>query len=84
MGQKVNPIGLRVGINRTWDSRWYASGSNYTKLLREDLKIRELLSRKLERMITVCQQLMVGLLLTLERQLQRQRAKRRCVQYLTL
>ena len=47
MGQKVNPIGLRVGINRTWDSRWYASGNSYTKLLREDLKIREFLKKKL-------------------------------------
>ena len=48
MGQKVNPIGLRVGINRTWDSRWYASGNSYTKLLREDLKIREFLKKKLK------------------------------------
>ena len=47
MGQKVNPIGLRVGINRTWDSRWYASGNSYTKLLREDLKIREFLNLSL-------------------------------------
>ena len=31
MGQKVNPIGLRVGINRTWDSRWFAKGNVYTK-----------------------------------------------------
>ena len=33
MGQKVNPIGMRLGINRTWDSRWYADG-NYASLLR--------------------------------------------------
>ena len=39
MGQKVNPIGLRLGINRTWDSRWY-DDRNYAKLLAEDLKIR--------------------------------------------
>lgn len=39
MGQKVNPIGLRLGINRTWDSRWY-SGKAYGSLLQEDLKIR--------------------------------------------
>jgi small subunit ribosomal protein S3 len=39
MGQKVNPIGLRLGINRTWDSRWYA-GKDYAKLLHEDLKLR--------------------------------------------
>ena len=46
MGQKVNPIGLRLGINRTWDSRWYADG-NYADLLHEDLKIREYLLKKL-------------------------------------
>jgi small subunit ribosomal protein S3 len=40
MGQKINPIGLRVGINRTWDSRWYA-GRDYAKKLVEDLKLRE-------------------------------------------
>jgi len=39
MGQKVNPIGLRLGINRTWDSRWYAD-RNYGDLLHEDLKLR--------------------------------------------
>ena len=39
MGQKVKPIGLRVGINRTWDSRWYA-GRNYGQLLHEDIKLR--------------------------------------------
>ncbi len=46
MGQKVNPIGLRLGINRTWDSRWYADG-NYADLLHEDLKIRQFLLKKL-------------------------------------
>ncbi|MBT3307827.1 MAG: 30S ribosomal protein S3, partial [Alphaproteobacteria bacterium] len=46
MGQKVNPIGLRLGINRTWDSRWYAD-ANYAELLHEDLKIREFLFKKL-------------------------------------
>ena len=40
MGQKVNPIGLRLGINRTWDSRWYAD-SGYGDLLHEDLGIRK-------------------------------------------
>jgi small subunit ribosomal protein S3 len=40
MGQKVNPIGLRVGINRTWDSRWYA-GRDYAEKLVDDLKLRE-------------------------------------------
>ena len=41
MGHKSNPIGLRLQINRTWDSRWYAEGRNYGKLLEEDLKIRK-------------------------------------------
>jgi len=40
MGQKVNPIGLRLGINRTWDSRWFAGKNEYGKLLHEDRKIR--------------------------------------------
>src|SRR4030088_584990 len=48
MGQKVNPIGLRLGINRTWDSRWYAGKSEYGKLLHEDMKIREELSKQLK------------------------------------
>ena len=47
MGQKVNPVGLRLGINRTWDSRWYATKANYGKLLHEDLAIREYLKEKL-------------------------------------
>jgi small subunit ribosomal protein S3 len=46
MGQKVNPIGLRLGINRTWDSRWFADG-DYAKLLHEDLKLRTYLRTKL-------------------------------------
>ncbi len=48
MGQKVNPIGMRLGINRTWDSRWYADGSEYGKLLHEDLKIRTFLEKRLK------------------------------------
>ena len=47
MGQKVNPIGLRLGINRTWDSRWYAQTGEYADLLHEDLKIREYLEDRL-------------------------------------
>src|ERR1700692_3059002 len=46
MGHKVNPIGLRLGINRTWDSRWFA-GHDYSKLLHEDLKLRGHLRKKL-------------------------------------
>ena len=48
MGHKVNPIGLRLGINRTWDSRWYAGRHEYGKLLHEDLKIREFLGKELK------------------------------------
>ncbi|MBD3666547.1 MAG: KH domain-containing protein, partial [Kangiella sp.] len=48
MGQKVNPIGLRLGINRTWDSRWFASRHEYGQLLHEDLKIRTFLEKKLK------------------------------------
>ncbi len=48
MGQKVNPIGLRLGINRTWDSRWYADGHNYADLLHEDLGIRKFLHGRLQ------------------------------------
>ncbi len=40
MGQKVNPVGLRVGINRTWDSRWFAARHEYGRLLHEDRAIR--------------------------------------------
>jgi small subunit ribosomal protein S3 len=47
MGQKVNPIGLRLGINRTWDSRWFAD-ANYADLLHEDLAIREFLRKSLK------------------------------------
>ena len=47
MGQKVNPIGLRLGINRTWDSRWYADKS-YAKNLHEDLKIRAYIEKHLK------------------------------------
>ena len=46
MGQKVNPIGLRLGINRTWDSRWFAD-ADYAKQLHEDFKIRNFLKKKL-------------------------------------
>ena len=47
MGQKVNPIGLRLGINRTWDSRWFADGADYGRLLHEDIKVRRALKKKL-------------------------------------
>ena len=41
MGHKSNPIGLRLQVNRTWDSRWFAEGADYGRLLMEDLKIRK-------------------------------------------
>ncbi len=47
MGHKVNPIGFRLGINRTWDSRWFADG-DYAKLLHEDLKLRDTLRTRLK------------------------------------
>lgn len=46
MGQKVHPIGFRLGINRTWESRWYAE-ADYAKLLHEDIKLREYLKKRL-------------------------------------
>ena len=48
MGQKVNPIGLRLGINRTWDSRWFADGAEYGQLLHEDVAIRKYLTKELK------------------------------------
>src|SRR5579875_2162117 len=46
MGHKVNPVGLRLGINRTWDSRWYA-GDDYSSLLHDDLALRKRLRERL-------------------------------------
>ncbi|MGD0719553.1 MAG: 30S ribosomal protein S3 [Roseiarcus sp.] len=48
MGQKINPIGLRLGINRTWDSRWFSGKNEYGKLLHEDMKIRDVLMKNLK------------------------------------
>ena len=47
MGQKVNPIGLRVGVIRDWDSKWYA-GKDYADLLHEDIKIRDYVETRLK------------------------------------
>jgi len=47
VGQKVNPIGLRVGVIRTWDSRWYAKGKAYHTNLHEDIRLRKYLKDKL-------------------------------------
>jgi small subunit ribosomal protein S3 len=48
MGQKTNPIGLRVGVNKDWRSKWYSDKKDFGKLLAEDRKIRETLKKKLE------------------------------------
>ena len=47
MGQKVSPIGLRIGINRNWEANWYANKSDFGKYLENDLKIRKFLDKKL-------------------------------------
>ncbi len=47
MGQKVNPIGFRLGVNKDWESKWYA-GKDYAEVLNKDIKIREYLERKLK------------------------------------
>ncbi len=47
MGQKVNPIGLRVGVIRDWESRWFAE-KDYATLLHEDIKIREYITVRLK------------------------------------
>lgn len=48
MGQKVSPIGLRIGINKTWESKWYADNKDFAKYLNNDVKIRKFLSKKLK------------------------------------
>ena len=48
MGQKVSPIGLRIGINRGWEANWYANKSDFSKYLENDLKIRKFLEKRLK------------------------------------
>ena len=48
MGQKVSPVGLRIGINKTWESRWYADNKDFAKFLNNDNKIRKYLSKRLK------------------------------------
>ncbi|CCY44996.1 30S ribosomal protein S3 [Clostridium sp. CAG:1193] len=48
MGQKVNPIGLRTGINKDWNSKWYASKKDFATFLNKDVKIRNYLTKKLK------------------------------------
>lgn len=47
MGQKVSPVGLRIGINRNWEANWYANNNDFSKYLEKDLKIRKYLDKKL-------------------------------------
>lgn len=47
MGQKVNPVGMRVGINKDWNSNWYANDKDYAIYLHEDIKVRKLLEKEL-------------------------------------
>jgi len=47
MGQKINPIGLRLGVNKTWDSRWFATGNDFPDKLHEDIRIRKYLKKNL-------------------------------------
>ena len=49
MGQKVNPVGMRIGISRDWNSKWFAEGKDFAKNLNEDYKIRTYLSKELKR-----------------------------------
>jgi len=49
MGRKVNPIGFRLGINKTWEGRWYAEGQNYVNQLHQDFKLRELVRNEANR-----------------------------------
>ena len=48
MGQKVNPIGMRIGINKDWSSKWFANKKNFSKYLRTDIEIRKYLSKRLK------------------------------------
>ena len=48
MGQKVSPIRLRIGINKTWEANWYASNKDFAKYLNNDIKIRKYLEKKLK------------------------------------
>ena len=48
MGQKVNPVGLRIGVNKNWNSRWYANDNEFHVFLNEDVKVRSFLEKKLK------------------------------------
>ena len=46
MGQKVSPVGLRIGINKDWESKWYANNKDFSKYLNNDVKVRKYLEKK--------------------------------------
>src|SRR5574344_373523 len=48
MGQKVNPIGFRIGVNKDWESKWYAPSKDFAKYLNNDIKIRKYLDKELK------------------------------------
>ena len=48
MGQKVSPVGLRIGINKDWESKWYAKNKDFSKILNTDIKIRKYLDKALK------------------------------------
>ena len=48
MGQKVNPIGFRLAVNRNWNSRWYADHNDFSGMLADDIRVREYLKKKLK------------------------------------
>jgi small subunit ribosomal protein S3 len=49
MGRKVHPVGMRLGVIRTWEGRWYAEGQNYIDQLHQDIKIRQIIKKAAER-----------------------------------
>lgn len=49
MGQKINPIGFRLSVQKNWSSRWYASSQNFPAMLQSDIKVREFLNKKIIR-----------------------------------
>jgi ribosomal protein S3 len=48
MGQKVSPVGLRIGINKDWEAKWYASNKDFSKCLENDIKIRKYVTKNLK------------------------------------
>ena len=48
MGQKVSPIGLRIGINKDWEAKWYANNKDFSKCLESDMAIRKFLDKRLK------------------------------------